>query len=267
MEPGVHPYVGHLWGLMSGEQTSARDGGLVVHSGPWRARLREFKRIRILYDTFTPHVALRSLHNDLHLAAGDGDLALVAELLDQGADVDARDRLGHTALHYAAHRVHVHVMLLLLDRGAAIDAVPAVNYLTPLACVVWRRHRAAARLLLALGAIVAGPYIAKVTVFYAAASVGDVETAEVMIRLGVHVDSVDDMGKTALHRAAGGNHFKMVEALLRYGANVNTRSWRGNTPLSLASKGGYVEVMKMLLAAGADPDIGQPSFPKVMHEM
>ncbi|VDB87460.1 unnamed protein product [Peniophora sp. CBMAI 1063] len=258
--PGVQPYVGHLWGLMSGEQTSTQDGRLVVHSGPWQAQIRAFKRIRVLCDDTVPHISFRDQRSALHLAAGNGQVNVVAELLDRGADVDARDRLGHTALHYAAHRVQVAVMLLLLDRGASIDATPAVNYLTPLACVVWRRHRAAARLLLALGAIITAPHTSRVAVFYAAASVGDVATAQAMIRLGVDVNSIDDLGKSALHRAAGGGNYKMVETLLEYGVNVNARSWRGNTPLALAMRGGFVEVVRLLLEAGARMDTMPPSL-------
>ena len=101
---------------MSGEQTSVHEGKLFVHSGPWSVQIQTFKRIHMLCDRVPRHVSSRNRQSELHLAAGNGHLALVAKLLDQGVDVDARDRLGHTALHYAAHRVQVLVMLLLLQR-------------------------------------------------------------------------------------------------------------------------------------------------------
>src|SRR5258706_12016310 len=39
----------------------------------------------------------------LFLAAGQGDIKLVRYLLDEGADINAREKLGHTALAEAAY--------------------------------------------------------------------------------------------------------------------------------------------------------------------
>ena len=58
------------------------------------------------------------LNNQLFEAARAGDAALVASLLDKGADVNAKFRYGTTALFKAAERGHVNVVKLLLERGA-----------------------------------------------------------------------------------------------------------------------------------------------------
>ena len=59
--------------------------------------------------------------NLLTHAAIEGDLEPIRELLDEGADVNARDRNGDTALWWAIIRGHVAVVRLLLERGANVD--------------------------------------------------------------------------------------------------------------------------------------------------
>jgi len=58
------------------------------------------------------------LNNQLFEAARAGDAALVASLLDKGADVNAKFRYGTTVLFKAAERGHTNVVKLLLERGA-----------------------------------------------------------------------------------------------------------------------------------------------------
>ena len=54
----------------------------------------------------------------LHFAAGAGDLERVQALVSEGFDVDAfDDALGMTPLHYAAKNEHFEVVEFLLERG------------------------------------------------------------------------------------------------------------------------------------------------------
>lgn len=54
----------------------------------------------------------------LHAAAAARDAVTARELLDRGADVDARQQMGYTALHAAAQHGDVELVELLLSRGA-----------------------------------------------------------------------------------------------------------------------------------------------------
>ncbi|HWS90274.1 MAG TPA: ankyrin repeat domain-containing protein [Pyrinomonadaceae bacterium] len=58
----------------------------------------------------------------LMLAAFRGDTAAVINLLERGAEVNARDRDGDTALMFAAHRGHGLIVALLLQYGANVYA-------------------------------------------------------------------------------------------------------------------------------------------------
>jgi Ankyrin repeats (many copies) len=55
---------------------------------------------------------------DLHSAARDGDVAAVAGLVDDGADLDARDHNGMTPLMQAIWRGHAAAARLLIERGS-----------------------------------------------------------------------------------------------------------------------------------------------------
>jgi ankyrin repeat protein len=58
----------------------------------------------------------------LMLAAFRGDAAGVINLLERGADVNARDGDGDTALMFAAHGGHALIVALLLQYGANVYA-------------------------------------------------------------------------------------------------------------------------------------------------
>jgi len=58
----------------------------------------------------------------LMLAAFRGDTAAVVNLLERGADVNARDRDGDTALMFAAFKGHALIVALLLQYGANVYA-------------------------------------------------------------------------------------------------------------------------------------------------
>lgn len=59
----------------------------------------------------------------LLLAAGEGRLAVVRYLLDQGADVNAREQDSRTAITEAAFYGNASVIKELLIRGADVNAI------------------------------------------------------------------------------------------------------------------------------------------------
>src|SRR5258708_12843929 len=87
-------------------------------------------------------------------SAVDGNcMALVAELLDHGASVEARDRLGARPLSHAARFGHLAMVDLLLARGAPLNARNLAGA-TALFFAVEGNHTSVAHRLIPAGAAV-----------------------------------------------------------------------------------------------------------------
>src|SRR5688500_14994548 len=110
----------------------------------------------------------------LYRAADQGCTSIVADLLDRGASVVARDRFANTALIHAAGAGHPEVVRLLLDRGSEIDHANLKGS-TALAEAVVRRRPAVVDLLLKRGASTARRDPNAVPLLSAAAFNGDEE--------------------------------------------------------------------------------------------
>ena len=92
-----------------------------------------------------------SLDSELLEAARKGDARRVRELLDKGANVNARDEYGLAPLHVAAFNGQLDVARLLIDRGADVNAIDELGE-TPLHWAAFNGHVDVARLLLERGA-------------------------------------------------------------------------------------------------------------------
>jgi ankyrin repeat protein len=80
-----------------------------------------------------------------------GDVQAMRQLLDEGADIDARDEHGQTALMCAARDGQTGVVRLLADRGAALNHAAKYN-LTALMLAVVRGHPEIVHVLVEAGA-------------------------------------------------------------------------------------------------------------------
>ena len=74
------------------------------------------------YELAKPQITAIEVSLTLFAAVDANCTDLVSKLLDQGASVDARDRLGARPLSHAAKSGHPKMVDLLLARGAPIDA-------------------------------------------------------------------------------------------------------------------------------------------------
>ena len=80
-----------------------------------------------------------------------GDSAKVNEMIEKGADVNARDRFGDTPLHLAIKNRHPDTATLLIHRGANINVAGALGD-TPLHVSIYEEQKGLSELLLKKGA-------------------------------------------------------------------------------------------------------------------
>ena len=86
-------------------------------------QLVTFANMLTAADAAVPRETPPNSQTPLHLAVLAGDAVKVAELIERGADVNARNRKNATPLHIAAAMGHLSVAKLLLSKGADTNAV------------------------------------------------------------------------------------------------------------------------------------------------
>jgi ankyrin repeat protein len=219
---------------------------------------------------------------------------LVTQLLDQGASVDARDRLGARPLSHAARSGHLQMVELLLARGAPIDARNLAGA-TALYFAAEGSHISIAQRLIERGADVKLTGRSGISPITAAAYAGNEVIVEALLAAGADARAPDETGKPPIVYAAAGARLdivkrlearnidinarypndltllmwasgpdenapeaqaaKVVAYLLDAGAHIDDRDDRGRTALMIAAEGGHAEIANLLLARGADASL------------
>jgi ankyrin repeat protein len=148
-------------------------------------------------------------------AARTGDVATVQRLLDDGAAINSRNRLGETPLLVALKRGHDALALWLVEHGADVRQA-SLTGTTPL---------------------------------MSAAFDGKTDIARLLLERGADATAVDRVKKPAMVYAAGNGHTAIVAMLLDRGIDVNLRYPGDQTALN------HPETTELLLARGADPGL------------
>ena len=164
----------------------------------------------------------------LHVAADQGNLAMVELLLARGADPAIKSQTGSTALTMASGTMVRAKIKAAMDGGAkAASAATGTGDFDKI------RH---------------------------AIGLKDNDTAIAEINRGIDVNMQNNEGYTLLHFAADQNNLAMVEKLLRLGANPNIRSRNGSTAADMGVH--YKPVLAAIEAAGGNlntaANIGKP---------
>jgi uncharacterized protein len=198
-------------------------------------------------------VTLPSFADSIHSAASKGDLAKVKELLKQDpASIASTDNMGRTPLHVAAEHAQKDVVAYLLENGADVNAKDRNGGFTPLDLALSSFHaKDIVPLLLDKGADVNTASKQGLTPLDEVAMRGQKELVEMLLKHNAIVDARDSKGNTPLLWAILMGHGDVAQMLVNANADVNARNALGMTPLMLARRRDDGKLEKMLRDRGA----------------
>jgi len=157
----------------------------------------------------------------MHTAAGGGHMDTMEQLMERGADVNAKDGNDRTPMHLAAQNDHRETVKWLKEQGADVNAKDNAGQ-TPM---------------------------------HLAAQKGRGDTVARLKELGAEVNAKDNDGRTPLHMAAQNGQGATVKRLVDLGADIGVQDKRGKTALDVATQNNHPETAAWLAAASkTDPD-------------
>lgn len=167
----------------------------------------------------------------LHIAAEKGNVALIGELIANGADVTLEASGKERAIHFAAQSGSLQAFKMcrsIHDDTHIRDGS------------------------------------GKTPIFWAVKG-GSIDVVEFLIEHGASVNDVKDDGSTSLYAAVKNGDLIMIKVLLKAGAVVEKEDGPDETPLVRAVRDGNAEIVKTLLEASVD-SIRQASLNNLLHE-
>jgi ankyrin repeat protein len=213
------------------------------------------------------------------------DRAAVRRLLDQRADVRAKQPDGATVLHWAAHWDDLETIDLLLRAGAEPNAANDFG-VTPLSIACTNASAPMVERLLAAGANPNALSAAGESPLMIASRAGSAGAVKALVARGADLNAKEPVrGQTALMWAVANQRPEVVRVLIETGADIHARSnvvpreyqtgsryvayddvrfvvkvdEGGSTPLLFAARSGDATSAALLLDAGAKVDDPAPT--------
>jgi ankyrin repeat protein len=189
-------------------------------------------------------------------ASKAGDFVAVRTLLNDDPSVlNAKDeQFGATALHWAALRGHQAVVALLIERGADASLKNKAGE-TPLVVAERAKREDVVRL---LGG--SRPAAGAASPIFDAAKSGDAAAVQKLLDADPSLLNRADtaFGATALHWAALRGHEDVARVLLQRGADPSLKNGNGETALQVAERANRAAVVQVLKSGGKTPAATAP---------
>jgi len=188
------------------------------------------------------------------LAARNGNLTKLKELIEKKKPCDARDNRGWRPIHEAAYWNNSDCLQHLLSLKEIDVNSTTFEGQTALWLAASNNCISSVQTLVAAKAVTNIPNNEDVTPLHTACSKGFIEVVDLLIKSGANLDMKDYGLFTPLHEAAIPGHVEVVEMLLRNGADNVVRDSHGRTPLFCAAQSHSCLVVSLLLS-GASPSL------------
>lgn len=187
-------------------------------------------------------------------AAWAGHREIVCRLLDANADVDRKDSEDRTALMAAAFMDHWEIVELLLDHGAKISETDSAGA-TALHLALSNgskseAHDKTVQTLIRRGSDLTTADAHGRVCIHLAAYHGDRNLSSLFG--ATCIDVQDSLGRTPLMLAASQGQLEAVDQLMKNGAYIDCIDADGRTAFQLAAIHGHLPVVDILLTLGAD---------------
>ena len=191
-----------------------------------------------------------ALNDALSSAAENGHTDIVRILINEGAELNIRDKLDNTPLIKAAIGGYDNTIRELINEGAEVN-VENVSGITPLTYAAIGGHDETLKTLIEKGAEVNRENNQGATSIIHAAKYGQTGAIQILIDKGADVKNIaDKRGNTPLMAATQNEHIDAISLLVNAGAGMNRADNQGNTALMIAIIEGKEDVAKSLLEYG-----------------
>lgn len=223
-------------------------------------------------DVFSANAQTGRHYAPLHLAGQTLNHDIAVFLISKEADVNLRNRHGHTPMIYAVlyypvsshtpgraalpdfdRRLQRFLMLMLKDAGADFT-IKNNNGHTLGDYLLDPKYYAAIPFSRKYFSVATGIYrTADVPdPIHIAAMMGRLEEVKTRIKDGTDINLADADGDTILHFAVRSNKPEICEYLLEAGADVSARAIHGGTPIHYAAAFGHAKLIPLLVKHGAN---------------
>ena len=241
-----------------------------------------------VYLSIRPALAHQAIENhgdsQLMMAAYDGDVGKMRQLLDRGADINQTNELGFTALYFAAGATRTQAaakgsteaVKFLLQRGAKVSSKSNINGYTSLMAACSNQNAGSVALLLKYGEDVNALTKDGRSALTIAASLLEPEIVTLLLEHDAHVNGyADTNGQTPLLAAVAAtpylrfsspneskesvkqnatklsNALKVVKLLLSHQAEINIIDRNGQAALDYAIERGSNNLIELLRQTSA----------------
>jgi len=211
----------------------------------------------------------------IHIAARNGYLNIVLDLIRINVDINAQDHLGNTALIIVTRHEDKDLMNLLINNNAdysiknkksqsapqlaqILDLKIAKSVFIKQGIEIPAQNEGYARVDIAAfqqSISKSGSPYKGWPLLNIASLLGDTAIVIQLLDQKVDILATDSSGNSAMHRAAGKGQLEILKLLIKHGGNINAVNNRKETALYVAAASGHKKTINLLVKNGADTSI------------
>nr|CAD7416493.1 unnamed protein product [Timema poppensis] len=191
--------------------------------------------------------------NVLHHVIKCGGLDFVRHIVDMGGDINVQDRNGFNALHYALRKGEIDVVQYLILKGADVNAIDA-NSSSLIHIAVRNERLDILQCLVKEGGNLNIVDKSGFCALHYAVQHGNISLVKCLVENHANIELPDSRGYRCLHFSSQCKNLEVVKYLIRQGAELDAIDMEGNTALHISAKQGCLEVSRCLVEAEATID-------------